>query len=97
MNRSSTQTPSATVLTSDSIPASLKGVETPTRHAATRIGPQIVGVPGRAAFVRRNCSGSPSIFFANMSSTLSTAKPEIGEPARAAVLSAAGSRSAWCG
>ena len=34
----------------------------------------------RAAFFRRSSSGSMPIFVASMSTTLSTAKAEIGEP-----------------
>jgi hypothetical protein len=43
-------------------------------------GRKIIGVPARAAFLRPNCSGSMPILFASMSSTLSTAKAEIGDP-----------------
>ena len=40
----------------------------------------MVGVPMREAFFSRSSSGSMPIFLASMSSTLSTAKAEIGEP-----------------
>ena len=40
----------------------------------------MVGVPSFAAFFSRISSGSMPIFCAHMSSTLSTAKAEIGEP-----------------
>ncbi len=39
-----------------------------------------MGEPAFTAFLRRNFSGSIPIFFAKISSTLSTAKAEIGEP-----------------
>ena len=40
----------------------------------------MVGVPILQAFFSRSSSGSMPIFLAHMSSTLSTAKAEIGEP-----------------